>query len=743
MGIEELDIPEELMRILIENGYRELYPPQADALGSGILNGGNLVLASPTASGKTLVAEIVVMKEVLERGGKALYLTPLRALAREKYRDFSKYKGLEKASGGRVRVAITSGDYDTSDPHLSKYDVIISTNEKADSLLRHRARWLEDISVVVADEVHLLTDPNRGPTLEATLTRLRAVAPRIRVLALSATVSNIDEIADWLGAKRVATEWRPVPLREGVYCDGEVCFNDGSSRRIPQESGNPVIDVALETLRSGGQVLIFSDTRRAAMGMGKKASAHVKRLLGRREAERLRAISRSILEGEARTRLSEALSDLVADGVAFHHAGLSPGDREVIESAFRDGWIKALVATPTLAAGVNLPARSVIISSHERYEPGFGRAPISVLEYKQLCGRAGRPRFDDYGEAVLIARSEDERDMLMENYVMAKPERLWSKMAMEGVLRPHVLATIATGYASSEEGLGDFFGRTLCAFQYGMESVRPKLGKVLSFLYEEGMIELKRRRILATEFGRRVSELYIDPLSAVIIRDGLLNGAERITEFSFLHLISRTPDMAPRPYPRRREYGWLEALAQEHEGEFLLEPLSPDSYYGYEEFLAEVKCASVLMDWIGEVGEEKILEKHGVEPGDLLRLVENAEWLIHATREISKLLGKGEYLRTLEELVPRIRHGVKRELLFLVRIEGVGRVRARALYNAGYRDEESLRRATAGELLSVPTIGPAIARRIKEYVGGKIAPEDWALLKGKRKGFEQRSLLPP
>lgn len=742
MGIEELDIPEELKRVLIENGYGELYPPQADALASGILEEGNLVLASPTASGKTLVAEIVVMKEVLEGGGKALYLTPLRALAREKYGDFSKYKGLKKASGGKVRVAITSGDYDTSDPHLSRYDVIISTNEKADSLLRHRARWLEDISIVVADEVHLLTDPHRGPTLEATLTRLRAVAPRVRVLALSATVSNIDEIADWLGAKRVATEWRPVPLREGVYCDGEVCFNDGSSRRIPRVSESAAIDLALETIGSGGQVLIFSDTRRAAMGMGKKASAYVKRLLNRREAERLRALSSSILEGDPRTRLSEILSGLVADGVAFHHAGLSPRDRELIENGFRDGLIKALVATPTLAAGVNLPARSVIISSHERYEPGFGRSPISVLEYKQLCGRAGRPKFDDYGEAILIARSEDERDMLMENYVMAKPERLWSKMAMEGVLRPHVLATIATGYASSEEGLDDFFGKTLCAFQYGMESVRPKLGKVLSFLYKEGMIELKRRRIFATEFGRRVSELYIDPLSAVIIRDGLLNGAERVTEFSFLHLISRTPDMAPRPYPRRREYEWLDALAQEREGEFLLEPLSPDSYYGYEEFLAEVKCASVLMDWIEEVGEERILEKHGVEPGDLLRLVENAEWLIHATREISKLLGKGEYLRTLEELIPRIRHGVKRELLPLVRIEGVGRVRARALYNAGYRDEESLRRATVGELLSVPTIGPAIARRIKECVGGKISPEDWALLKGRRKGFEQRSLLP-
>jgi helicase len=742
LGIEDLDIPEELMRVLIESGYRELYPPQADALRSGILEGGNLVLASPTASGKTLVAEIVVMKEVLERGGKALYLTPLRALAKEKYRDFSKYRGLRKASGGRVRVAMTSGDYDTSDPHLSRYDVVISTNEKADSLLRHRARWLEDISVVVADEIHLLTDPHRGPTLEATLTRLRAISPRVRVLALSATVSNVDEIADWLGAKRVATEWRPVPLREGVYCDGEISFNDGSSRRIPRESGNPVIDVAMETIRSGGQVLIFSDTRRGAMVMGKRISAYSKRLLGKREAERLRAISRSILEGESHTRLSEVLSGLVADGAAFHHAGLSPRDRELIEDGFRSGWIKALVATPTLAAGVNLPARSVIISSHERYEPGFGRSPISVLEYKQLCGRAGRPKFDDYGEAVLIARNEDERDMLMENYVMAKPERIWSKMAMEGVLRPHVLATIATGYASSEEGLRDFFGRTLCAFQYGMGNVEPKLGRALSFLYKEGMVELRRGRFFATEFGRRVSELYIDPLSAVVIRDGLLNGAERVTEFSFLHLISRTPDMSPKPYPRRKEYERLEAIAQEHEGEFLLEPISPESYYGYEEFLAEVKCASVLMDWIEEVGEEEILERHGVEPGDLLRLIEGAEWLMHAAGEISKLLGKGEHLRMLEELTLRIRHGVKRELLFLVGIEGIGRVRARALYNAGYRDAESLRRAAVSELLSVPTIGPAIAKRIKEHVGGKLTQEDWAILRGRGKRFEQRPLTP-
>jgi len=233
LRIEELPIHDSVKAIIAKAGYDTLYPPQEDAIKAGVLEGKNIVLASPTASGKTLVAELVILKSILEKGGKALYLTPLRALASEKYEDFQKYTGVEKAPGRRVRVAVTSGDYDSSDVFLANFDIIISTNEKADSLLRHRSPWIADISVVVADEIHLLTEADRGPTLEVVLTRLLKVNPGIQVIALSATIKNATEIGQWLSATPITTEWRPVPLREGVHHDGQIQFKDGSSRLIP------------------------------------------------------------------------------------------------------------------------------------------------------------------------------------------------------------------------------------------------------------------------------------------------------------------------------------------------------------------------------------------------------------------------------------------------------------------------------------------------------------------------------
>jgi len=217
LRIEELPIPESVKQVLVSSGIAELYPPQQEAVLAGALDGKNLVLASPTASGKTLVAELCALKHVLERDGKVLYLSPLRALANEKCEDFKKYTSIKKGNGRRVSVGISTGDYDSSDPWMGKYDIIVTTNEKADSLLRHRARWVTDVSLVVADEVHLLNEPERGPTLEVVLARLMQVNPDIQLVVLSATIKNVEEVAEWLKAISVTTEWRPVTLREGVF----------------------------------------------------------------------------------------------------------------------------------------------------------------------------------------------------------------------------------------------------------------------------------------------------------------------------------------------------------------------------------------------------------------------------------------------------------------------------------------------------------------------------------------------
>ncbi|MFQ6085871.1 MAG: DEAD/DEAH box helicase [Candidatus Bathyarchaeia archaeon] len=616
-----------------------------------------------------------------------------------------------------------------------------NTNEKCDSLLRHRAPWIDEITLVIADEVHLLTSADRGPTLEVTLARLRQVNPSAQILALSATIRNADEVAGWLQAKPITVEWRPVKLLEGVYLhsDKEIIFRDGSAKTIEGLEKSPSINVALDTVRKGRQALIFAGTRRRAISVARKAGSAVEDFLSEGEKKRLHKIADSILKGREKTKLSELLSGLVSRGVAFHHAGLAYSDRRIVEDAFRDGKIRLLVATPTLAAGVNLPARTVVIADYRRYTPGYGAYPISVLEYKQMVGRAGRPQYDDVGESVMIARTEDEQDLLMEEFICSEPEQLWSKLAVESVLRSHVLSTIATGFAHSESGLMKFLGSTFYAYQYGLSNVTEVVEEILDFLCEEEMLRRRGRRLLATRFGRRVSELYIDPMSAVIIRDGLRHGAEEITDFSFLHLVCRTPDLSRKPFPSTKERDAMKVYVGEHVDEFMLEmPERVEDVLGQPDFAREIKAAMVLEGWINELPEAEILDRFHVEPGDLYYLTQSANWIVYAVHEIARLFGYKDMLSRLSVLGDRVRYGVREEVVSLARLKGIGRVRARMLFNSGFSSIKDLKRAPVERLSSVPLIGTRLAVSIKEQVGGLVGEEKWKELK--KREVEQREI---
>ncbi|WP_455369303.1 DEAD/DEAH box helicase [[Eubacterium] cellulosolvens] len=721
MKIDELDIPEQVKKIVLQNGYNQLYPPQEDAITAGVLNRKNVVLASPTASGKTLVAELCILKNILENDTKSIYLTPLRALANEKYEEFKKYRELTKSNGDKLEIAVSTGDYDSTDEWLGKYDIIISTNEKADSLLRHKSPWMQEIDTIVADEIHLLTDQGRGPTLEVILTKLMKLNPNAQFLLLSATVKNADEISNWIKGIPITTEWRPVPLIEGVFYDGEIQFKDGSARRILADTKKPVIDIALDTIKQGGQALIFTQTRRDAVSYGKNISKILSRKNLKSLEKDLKTLSEKILTSGERTALSEILAEQVKSGTAFHHAGLDLSHRRLIEESFKDGKIKILSATPTLAAGVNLPARAVLISNYRRYDPESWSEEISVLEYKQLSGRAGRPQYDKVGESILIAKTSVEQERLMEKYVCSEPEKIWSKLSIENVLRPHVLSTIATGFAYTEEDLYEFFSQTFHAQQHDLKMLKSKVGKILRFLFNEEMIILESGKLLATPFGRRVSELYIDPFSAVIIRDGLYNRPDKLTEVSILQLVSHTPDLSPKLYPRGKESEQLIAYANEHVSELIFKQPDPwNSMYLYEQnlddFISEIKCVAVMNDWIQEVTENDLLEKYKVEPGDLLRLTQTAEWLIFASNQLAKLFQHKDLMRTFLILRLRIQYGIKEELIELVGLQGIGRIRARMLHNAGFHRIPDIRKASLKSLTSVPTIGTTLAKNIKKQV---------------------------
>jgi len=735
--VDDLDVPQQVKRILLDRGIEELYPPQADAINTGVLDGGNLVLASPTASGKTLIAELCAMKHVLERGGKVLYLTPLRALTWEKYEEFQAYTKLEKPGGRKIRVGVSTGDMDNSSPWLEAYDIVICTNEKCDSLLRHRSPWMSGISLVIADEVHLIGS-DRGPTLEVSLARLRQMSPGIQVLALSATIRNAEEIAGWLKAKSVTTDWRPVELKEGVAMGGHITFKDGSVRSLENHHKQDAVNLALNALQSRGQSLIFLESRKRAESTARVAANALKSTLSRRELTQLQGVSAEVSVHGEKTRLTDELAYCVAGGAAFHHAGLNRDHRRLVEESFKKGIIKVLAATPTLAAGVNLPARTVVIGSYRRFVPGYGMHPIPVLEYKQMSGRAGRPQYDDYGEALLIAGSDDELEYLMKDYVLAEPERIDSRLAQESALRGHSLAAVASGYAQTEGGLLDFFGSTFYGFNYPTTGIRLVVGNVLRYLEREAMIEYRGDRLEATDFGRRVSELYIDPYTAVVLKDGLRRGSVDVTDFTWLHLICHTPDMRPVLRPRRGDLELVETYFEDHRDEVAVPVLEGGDYIEYEDFLGEVKTAMVLGAWIEEVSENDLLERFSVQPGDRYSAVSNAEWLLYSAHELAGVLGLSEPRLHLKRLRDRVRYGVTERLLPLVRLKGIGRVRAQVLYKSGFTTLARLKRADVGELTALPLIGPRIAMSIKEQVGGLVERGEWERLKSV--GVAQSSL---
>lgn len=702
MKIDEIAIDERVLEILQGQGITEFYPPQEDAV-SPILEGKSIVLALPTASGKSLVAYLAALKAAL-RGGKALYIVPLRALASEKYEEL---KAFEKLG---IRVGMSVGDYDRFDPNLSKFHIVIATSEKADSLLRHRVDWLKEIDVAIADEIHLINDYSRGPTLEVLVSKLKKVNPEAQIIALSATIKNSRELAEWLGAEHVESEWRPVLLKEGILYGDDVYFSDESVRHLTRHRPDPVESLLEDIIDEGGQALIFVNTRRSSEALAQRLGGVVKPHLKEADLEMLKTIAKSIEAREDEgTSMGSRLARIISSGAAFHHAGLTNNQRGMIEDAFKSRKLRAIVATPTLAAGINLPARTVVVRDVKRYDANFGWVPIPVLEVKQMCGRAGRPRYDKVGEAVLLAKSEYDVGLMKEKYILGEAERIESKLGAEPALRMHLLALVATGFARTRDEIFEFMEHTFFAHQNEMGAIEDKVLEVMDFLEEEKLIESRNKGFGATPFGKRTSDLYIDPLSAVIMRNALQS--EKTTAMGYLHAICATTDMS-KLYMRRKDYEWVEEVAARHGDELMLRIAD---YEDYDFFLSELKTAVMVHDWIEEVPENDITKKYDIGPGDIRTKVEVAEWLVYSMKELAKIFND-EHIKPLSSVITRVQNGVKEELLPLVRLRGIGRVRARVLFNNGYRDIPALRKADGKALAKLRAIGDGVAKSIKRQV---------------------------
>ncbi|ARS89746.1 ATP-dependent DNA helicase [Natrarchaeobaculum aegyptiacum] len=733
MNLEELSgLPPGAVSHFQQEGIESLYPPQAEAVEAGATEGENLVAAVPTASGKTMIATLAMLSAV-ERGGKALYIVPLRALASEKKAEFDAFESFGVTTG------VTTGNYESTDDWLATKDVIVATSEKVDSLVRNGADWLTDLTCVVSDEVHLIDDRNRGPTLEVTLAKLRRLNPALQVVALSATVGNADEIADWLDAELVHSDWRPIDLRMGVHYGNALEFDDGSTREVPVE-GSEKQEAALvrDILQEGGSSLVFVNSRRNAEAAARRLGGVSRRELTDEERTELADLADEIRE-DSDTETSRDLADCVERGSAFHHAGLSSTQRSLVEDAFRDRLLKVISATPTLAAGVNTPARRVIVRDWRRFDPSAGgMAPLDVLEVHQMMGRAGRPGLDPYGEAVLLANSHDDREELFDRYVWADPEAVRSKLAAEPALRTHVLATIASGFARTREGLLEFLEATLYASQSSEAGRLERVtDEVLAYLERNDFVarsgggsesdqdtgaftaaadlaESTDEDLEATSLGHTVSRLYLDPMSAAEIVHGLEGADERPTALGLYQLVSRTPDMYEL-YLRSGEDEKFGELFYEREAELLGDPPSEYEDHRFEDWLAALKTGKLLADWAAEDDEEALTERYKIGPGDLRGKVDTAEWLLGAAESLAREIDS-EWTVAVREARARVEHGVSEELLELVSVRGVGRKRARQLYAAGIEEPADLRTVDKGVVLGVLK-GEKTAETILENAG--------------------------
>ncbi|WP_435334602.1 DEAD/DEAH box helicase [Haloarchaeobius sp. TZWWS8] len=484
--------------------FEEFNRMQREALPALLDSEENVVASAPTASGKTALAELAICR-ALDVGGTALFIAPLRALTNEKEADWERFEELGYS------VYVVTGERDLNPRRARHADILVMTPEKLDSATRKhdtsRYSFITDVDVCVIDEVHLLDSDRRGAVLEVTISRLRRLcAPR--VVALSATMPNVQDVADWLDAPPENTfeftdDYRPVDLNAGVktYSHGENSFAD-KYRRLYR-----AIDLAEPHLNDDGQALVFVSSRQDTVQAAKKARDEI--------AERDVAMgARGDYDFHTETQEldNDTLRNSCLDGVAFHHAGLSKNDKDRVEDWFKQGKLGLLFSTSTLAWGVNMPARCVVIRDTKLHDPLEGEVDMSPLDVLQMLGRAGRPGYDDVGYGWVVC---DGSDAGKYRRLLREGKDIESRLAEN--LDAHLNAEIAMGTIRDLDDVMAWLETTFYYQRaqsdpeaYDFADLRERVRGVLESLVDRGFVETgDDLSVSATGLGVLASKYYL------------------------------------------------------------------------------------------------------------------------------------------------------------------------------------------------------------------------------------------
>lgn len=752
--LDDWGLPPLVINWYKKKGISKLFDWQAECLcKNDVLKGGNLVYSAPTSAGKTLVADFLLLKKVLECNKKAIVIEPFIALTREKA---SQLKSMLHST--KARVGAFGGSYYTPGG-MTAVSVAVCTIEKANNFFNKLINEgkLSEIGIIVVDEIHFLGDESRGYHLELLLTKVlfynkkQDKNNRIQIVGLSATIPNLETIAVWLDASLYVTEYRPVPLVEKIKIDNNIYnvvdyLNNPSND--PIENINPatymieqdfdgLFYLCLQSIMEGHSTLVFCETKRECEIMATKLADQIKISGAQLENndKSMAVMSKKLRENISSVKIKDVLTKLkkcpagpdkelvraLYFGVAFHHAGLTTEEREIIEDGFKSGGVRALMATSTLSSGVNLPARRVIIKSPTTISyvnSTFQKEMLHPNTYKQMVGRAGRKNIDTCGESILICNNENKNIAIklvrasMGDIVSALGNRMLNGEGEAGGLKKAILEVIANGTAQTRVHLNQYLKSSYWLFCFSMkeqEKFMTVITETLRYLIDNKFIEeLKPGVYRATRLGNAVLASGLHPDESLELLNDLLKAREGFCLLNDLHIIyqvtpnniARAVDIKDWHYysnvwlsldPNYQSVGQkvgVEETTIIRKCQGYLRSMSEDQERVYKRFWV----ALAINDLISEVSLPKICSKYSMTKSTVQQAQRAVAQFAGVISIFCQELGYDNIAALVIPLESRINFSCQRDLLDLIKLN-LTRPIARTLFNAGYKNIIALAKA--------------------------------------------------
>ncbi len=723
--IEAYNVDRGLVELWETCGLGQLLPIQEAAVKKYNLFGeGNLLIFSPTSSGKTFIGEMAAL-HTARRNQRVLYLVPQKALAEEKFEEFRRrYKKM------KIKVVISTRDRKEYDRQINagKYHVAVVVFEKMQSLLVANPSLLRNVGLVLVDELQMIGDPKRGPSLEVLLTKILTSSGSPRIMGLSAVLGKARSLASWLNAQLCVSYSRPMELRKGVLCDGVFKYVEHNSKTEGEEQFTAPDDdaneegIIMEQVRSfvedGEQCLVFRKSRVESVNMARGIGTSIS------GSASTGAIAE--LDGLEDSNNKDMLMKMLSKGVAYHNSDLDWEQRDVIERNFRKGDIRVLVSTSTLAMGMNLPVKNVFIDADRWDRDTYGkwtRVPISVAEYENMAGRAGRLGLEkEFGRAILVSDGDFQAKTLFDVFVNGKLGDIEPTLDSDPI-EHHVLNFVASGLCGTREEiriilLSSFTGKMRWSGDGKREAFETKLNDGINHCIEGELItESSKGKLSATELGRAIAVKGVRVDTGIYLAKkikSLMPAVDTVDIFDILIWLNACPE--------GKEIYFNLSTAEHRSGDFLalfkrtIKTLSPEAYKRYSDIESKtnasydltmiMKKTLLLYDWVRGVKTVEMEDRFQCYTGTIANLGREFAWLAETLTAIAKVLGwPDDKVKMLADLSGQLIHGITAEALQIagLRVRGLARGRLQALAKAGFNSYQKIFEAPVQDIEKLVT----------------------------------------